>query len=134
MPVLFFYGTLRDAEVRRAVTGRDIPVETAWLPGFRCVPVAGKSYPMLIPAPSGRAEGVLAHDVGPAALRRLIGYEGPEYRLSSATVVKADVLPVRARLFMTRLGVIGDPSRSWDLKEWQESRKRGLISRMPGWR
>lgn len=135
MAVLFFYGTLRDAEVRCAVTGRDIPVETAWLPGFRCVPVRGRSYPMLIPDRQGRAEGVLAQDVGPAALRRLIGYEGPEYRLATATTVfKAGALPVKARLFMTRPGVAGDDSRSWDLQDWQESRKKGSLSRMPDWR
>lgn len=134
MAVLFFYGTLRDPDLRQSVTGCRLAVEPAWLEGFRCVPVKGQSYPMLVPDSQGRVEGVLAQGVDRQALQRLIRYEGPEYRLASATIFKAGARPVRARLFMTRLAVAGDISRDWDLREWQEVWKPGLLSRMPGWR
>ena len=60
---LFFYGTLRAAEVRRAVLGTDIPaclLSPARLNDFAVRRVDGALYPMLVHNVGGRATGLVA--------------------------------------------------------------------------
>jgi len=88
---LFLYGTLVDPDTLAARSGdarlpeRCRPAE---LPGWRRVGLAGTPYPTLRPARGARTPGVVV-DVGPAALRRLTGYEGPAYRLTRVVVATA---------------------------------------------
>lgn len=55
---LFLYGTLRDADVFRAATGRPLAafaVRRFELPGYRAARLAAAPFPVLVPAPAARA-------------------------------------------------------------------------------
>jgi gamma-glutamylcyclotransferase (GGCT)/AIG2-like uncharacterized protein YtfP len=71
---LFVYGTLRDPDCQRAVTGRAFPGRPATLCGFRRVEPPG-GYPYLVADDGAVLEGVLLDDVDTEALARLDRYE-----------------------------------------------------------
>ncbi|MBF0268744.1 MAG: gamma-glutamylcyclotransferase [Alphaproteobacteria bacterium] len=131
MPRLFFYGTLMDADLRLAIAGCEMTVEPAWLDGFRCVPVAGADYPMLVASPRHRVEGLLTQDIGKRVLGRLIRYEGGEYRLEKRTVRVASGRLTEAGVFFTRPGIRGRLHQDWDLSLWQRRHKGRFLNRMP---
>src|SRR5512134_3020809 len=76
----FFYGTLMDEDVRRAVLGvRALaPVERATLEGWRRVKKAGVSYPVIVRARNHKVDGVLMHGIDRRAHELLLEYEGDE--------------------------------------------------------
>lgn len=82
--LLFCYGTLLDATLRRRVCGGLAaagPARPAVLPGYRRIRMPGCSYPVLVPAPGAVVRGRLVRLGGAAALRRVVWYEGGRYRL-----------------------------------------------------
>jgi hypothetical protein len=128
----FFFGTLMDPEVRRLVIGRDLvegQTEAALLARFRRVHVAKRDYPMLVPYSAGRVEGILAHDVGADAVRRLIAFEGAEYRLVSVLVADPRGHLVSAAAFLSDRSV-GPNRRAWSLETWQRRHKRAFLRRV----
>ena len=129
---IFFFGTLMDAELRRLVLGGDLAsdqIETGAIGGFRRVRVAGRDYPMLVPHPTGRVVGVLARKLGGQALRRLVVYEGAEYRLVRMVVADRCGRSILARVFLADPRVRWDP-RSWRLETWQRRHKRNCLRRI----
>jgi gamma-glutamylcyclotransferase (GGCT)/AIG2-like uncharacterized protein YtfP len=84
---LFVYGTLRDPECQRAVTGRTFVARPATLRGFRRVEPPG-GYPYLVEDPRGVVDGLVLEDIDDDALRRLDRYEdeGRLYRRCTVTV------------------------------------------------
>lgn len=129
MTAFFFYGTLRDAEMRLAVVGYPLKVEPAWLDGYRCVGIAGRTYPMLFVRSGDVAEGVLALGADAAAIKRLTAYEGGEYRLGEKTVRRLDGSTCRAKLFLARPGTAGSHQRDWCFEEWRRRFKKKMLSR-----
>jgi len=125
---LFFFGTLIDADVRQAVVGRPLPVETATAAGFVRVFIAGRTYPMLLPKATGRVGGVLTPPLEDAALRRLNAYEGPEYRLRPITVETATGT-VTAHAYFCRHGVAAG-RREWRFEDWLRREKRSWVPRI----
>jgi hypothetical protein len=98
---LFIYGTLIDPTMRAAVFGAPLRVgfaTPARLAGFRRVTARARRYPVLIRNRSAITEGLLIPRIGGRAWRRLIAYEGAEYRL--------------ARVFLPRAS--GGADRSWN--------------------
>jgi gamma-glutamylcyclotransferase (GGCT)/AIG2-like uncharacterized protein YtfP len=85
---LFVYGTLRDPECQRAVTGRLFPARPATLRGFRRVDPPG-GYPYLVADDGAVVEGVVLGDIDAEALARLDHYEdeGRLYVRRAVTVV-----------------------------------------------
>lgn len=80
---LFLYGTLLDRGVLARVTGGTglaRRLTPGVLSGYRRVALRGTPYPTLVADPGGAVRGSLLRP-GPAALRRMIVYEGPSYRL-----------------------------------------------------
>lgn len=77
---LFVYGTLREDEVVRRVTGRTFPKAAGTLSGFRRVEgPAWFPYSNLDPQAGAFAEGMVLMGVDPASLARLDAYEGACY-------------------------------------------------------
>jgi hypothetical protein len=128
----FFYGTLRDADVRRAVLGPmadRLRIEPAMLPGWRCVFMRGRVYPVLRPDARGEAGGVIADGLGPAQAAALDRFETREYRLGIAAVRGPDGRTMAARVyFPARAGL--DSTTPWDLTAWQARYKSALLK---GW-
>ncbi|HET6183297.1 MAG TPA: gamma-glutamylcyclotransferase family protein [Acetobacteraceae bacterium] len=85
---LFLYGSLLDPHVLAtrsgdpALPGRCVP---ASLHGWRRVARKRGMWPTLCPARGAMTQGAVA-EVGAAALRRLIAYEGADYRLARVVV------------------------------------------------
>lgn len=127
---LFFYGTLMDPDVQNVVLGRVVPdehIEAGVAEGFRCVFVAGRSYPMLLPYAAGRVEGHLVHGLDRDAVRRLTAYEGREYHLVPLRVKSLDHgQTVTAGIFLTDRTIRPD-RRDWSLALWQLRYKRGFL-------
>jgi gamma-glutamylcyclotransferase (GGCT)/AIG2-like uncharacterized protein YtfP len=130
MADLFFYGTLRDPDVRRSVMGRDFPTCLAAAPGYRAVPRAGQTYPVLIPSAEGRAEGLVMRNVDRMSLQRLVRYEGREYRLERLGVLLEDGSELAVQAFMTRPGIADAAGGDWLLDDWQKRWKAQLLSRI----
>jgi gamma-glutamylcyclotransferase (GGCT)/AIG2-like uncharacterized protein YtfP len=131
----FVYGTLLDDDVRALVLGRgapDVAPVPARLAGFRRVPVAGHSFPVVIADPRGRVEGALIAGLGPAEAARLSYFEGKAYQAVRRTVERADGATVEAWLFVPAPrqpfapGLRPRPG-TWDLASWQRRHKAGYL-------
>ncbi len=127
----FFYGTLIDADVRRAVLGLHAPrqVEPASLRGWRRVPLRDKTYPVLVADADSSVDGVLVRGLNVAARRRLERYEGPHLY----TLAELDVLPegrsrpVSALVFVAKATGARHDAGTWDLETWQRRDKRRFL-------
>lgn len=118
----FFYGTLRDAEVRRRVLGRDLPadgLEDAVLKDFRAVFVAGATYPTVVAKPGARTPGLLARGLGSGDAARLAVFEGAPYQVRELTVSGRRSGPLAARVFVIRGGGRAT-ARAWSLEDWRQ--------------
>ena len=116
----FFYGTLRDGEVRRRVLGRDLPaggLEDAILSDFRAVFVAGASYPTVIACPGARTPGLLARRLAAGDAGRLAVFEGAPYQVRAFMVTGRRSGPLTARVFVIR-GNTRATARAWTLESW----------------
>jgi gamma-glutamylcyclotransferase (GGCT)/AIG2-like uncharacterized protein YtfP len=93
---LFVYGTLRDADVQRALWGREVPLVPAELPGYRVdsveiqndvvVRLSGISVHRILIADPGAATPVAGFvlELDDRELAVTDAYEGDEYRRVSA--------------------------------------------------
>jgi Gamma-glutamyl cyclotransferase, AIG2-like len=127
----FFYGTLMDEDVRRAVLGvRALaPTESAILEGWRRVKMAGASYPMIVRARNHRVDGILMHGIDRRAHEMLQLYEGDEYAMIGVVVAAAGAM-VSARMFVPRPGLPVRGRGPWDLATWQRRHKRRFLGAM----
>lgn len=125
----FFYGTLIDADVRRAVLGRRAPaaVEPATLAGWRRVRLPKVTYPAIVPDRRSAVEGVLARGLDGQAQDRLVAYESPAYDLIEVPVTTGAGRQVTALVFAAKPGstrAIG----IWDFAEWRRRHKRRFLA------
>jgi len=127
----FFYGTLIDADVRGHVLGAraaKVSIVPASLAGYRCVRVAGASFPGLVPDRAARTYGVIARGLGRADIDKLIRYEGIGYRLASASAKTAGGRILNARVFLPKPG-IQLTDEDWSFAVWQEAEKWPFLTR-----
>ena len=88
----FFYGTLRDAEVRRIVLGPggfSLTAEPAMLEGYRCAPVERGRFPGIVPDAEAATPGVLVRRASLDAAARTSYFEsdGADYEIALKPVV-----------------------------------------------
>jgi len=125
---LFFFGTLTDADLLRAVLGRRIEpgeLESATLTGFRRVAVAGAPYPALLPRSGATVPGVLFRPRGRRELARIAFFEAG-YRLRRCRAIAADGHPV----FCTHWRIGPDTrlsTREWSPALWRRRDKTGFL-------
>ena len=128
----FFYGTLMDDGVLAAVIGRpvsDVGRQDAFVEGYRRVYRLGASYPILVPMPDGRIDGVLASGLRPTDTDRLIAFEGDDYDLVDVPVQAARRGSMRAMMFMAKPSVAGS-SEEWTFAEWRRRYRREYLLRL----
>jgi hypothetical protein len=127
----FFYGTLMDEDVRRAVLGvRALaPAERATLEGWRRIKMAGVTYPMIVRARNHTVEGILMHGIDRRAHEMLQAYEGDEYAMIGVEVRTA-ASTISARMFVPRPGRPLRGRGPWDLETWQRRHKRRFLGAM----
>ncbi len=128
----FFYGTLRDAEVRRAVLGptaEPLTVVPARLAGYRCAPVADGRFPVIIPEAGASAVGVVVAGVGLVAAARTSYFEdeGYDYGVTVVAVESAagGVRPAWAFLSTGRL--TPGPGR-WSIEAWRRRHRTEFVA------
>ena len=86
---LFFYGSLRASEVRRAVLGSDIRPEQMQdgnLNGYEPRCVVGAHYPMLVAQKTGLCVGLLVRELSIQSVTVLDAFEGAHYRRAPVEV------------------------------------------------
>ena len=119
---LFFYGTLKAAEIREAVLGYSVPdsqLEPARLFGFQVRRVAGAFYPMLIEAAAEAVvEGVIMTVTSRQDLDRLDRFEGSDYRRVEASAIGADG-PRQIQIFQPAPHL--QAAELWDFQRWYET-------------
>ena len=113
----FFYGTLLDEGVRRRVLGiAPLRERTAWLSGYARVGMPGKSYPTLVDAMQS-VTGGLFEGITVRQRRRIIAFEGVEYREAILPVRVETGAEIPARVFLPRR-----PPKvtiPWSYERWQ---------------
>ena len=127
----FFYGTLMDADIRRAVLGDRAPeaVEPATLLGYRRVAAANGAYPMLLKASGYEVDGVVVRGLDKIARARLDRYEGDEYELIDVDVATREKRALRVLVYVPARD--NSPRMSpgpWTLDMWQRRFKRELLA------
>ncbi len=128
----FFYGTLIDPDVRRAVLGRLAPetVEPATLPGWRRFAAKGVTFPIARPDPKAEMEGVLARGLSAAAGRLLDAYEGDGYRRTKVEIV-ASGKTLSAILYVDDgSGTLVAAQGAWSYATWAKRDKRAFLAKL----
>lgn len=130
----FFYGTLMDAGVRRAVLGGKAPklLEPAVLLGWRRYKAQGATFPIVKSDGRGRVHGVLAHDISAPAQALLDEYEGPDGYLAMRWIVeREDGARVKAMVYVPDgSNAIRPSAEPWYLDEWQARHKTAFLARL----
>jgi len=152
---LFFYGTMRDPDVRHMVFGgraEELIVRPALLFGFRTCSARGGQYPVLVRRTAARARGQLVEGLRSADLLRLFHFEGPDYlpshqlaidlsgRRLSAWVLLSDsahqTSAHRASAHQTsahQASAHQASAKTWRLRQWQLYRKPRMMPRLRIW-
>ena len=128
----YFFGTLRDADLRALVFGRSFEppaLVEAGLADHTLRRMVGEDYPVLVPAAGEAVAGLCVHGVTGSERRRLRWFEGDEYDEREVEVVSVDGATVNARLFAASTRVAAS-AESWDFERWQERHKAFLIERV----
>src|SRR5512147_2158995 len=98
----FFYGTLIDPEILRAVLQRPVdPMrrQRALLKGYRRVYRRGASYPLLVADTTAQVEGTLVSALLNRDIMLLRMYEGQEYEIRKLSVSSSGTGRVLAAVF-----------------------------------
>ena len=122
----FFYGTLLDSDVRRAVLGRAaerLALEPARLSGYRRIGGRRSGVPALVAHSQGAVEGLLARGIEKSELLRLDRYEGRGYRRIPVPVVTETGARLTALVYFARKQRMARGA-DWSLKTWQRRHKR----------
>ena len=118
---LFFYGTLRAAEIRSAVLGYDLPtgqLTDAVLENYQVRRVEGALYPLLVPAAGEKAIGILATNLDRLAIQMLDQFEGNHYNRSALQVHTAAGF-VEADVYLPDDTLLA--AESWDFDRWYKN-------------
>ena len=126
----FFYGTLIDPDVRKAVLGRLAPlsVEPATLPGWRRFPAKGVSFPIARRDPTAGIDGVLARGLTPAAGRKLDAYEGDGYRRTDVEIVAGGKTRSAILYVDDGSGTLTAGPGEWSYEAWVRRHKRAFLA------
>jgi gamma-glutamylcyclotransferase (GGCT)/AIG2-like uncharacterized protein YtfP len=126
----FFYGTLRDAEVRRVVFGlgaRHGASVAARLHGYRAVPGPLGRYPILIVDAESTADGLLLPGVELAAAARVSYFETDGYEYVPG-LVEIDTADGRRPAWVYLAGPEARPEAGrWSFDEWKRQHRAAFL-------
>jgi hypothetical protein len=128
----FFYGTLLDPDVVTFVLGRRLPpvaFAPACLPRHKRRRAEGKSYPVVVRAPSGEVSGAVVGGLSEKDVARLAAYEGPGYRVVTVGVGGAGGRR-RVSMFEPLVSHLPPSTEAWELALWQRRHKRAFIDHL----
>lgn len=127
---LFFFGSLLDRDLFAIAVGRcmdSFDIQPGCLLGHHRRKVAGETYPILVPHPDGRVEGILVDGLTPTEIDRLGYFEGGEYVLTPLPIVDRNGDRAEAHAYVST-GILEDTGDAWRLEAWQATAKeRALV-------
>jgi hypothetical protein len=112
---IFFFGSLMDRELLALVI-EELRIEAATIHGFARRRARDESFPMLVPHPGGRVEGVLVTELTEADIARIQFFEGSDYALAGLAV---ECLGERlaAQVFLPTARLAAEET-AWDFDAW----------------
>ena len=132
---LFFYGSLRDPDIQRAVfphLADRLETLGGHLPGYRLAYSVDYRCPVLVPQPGRSVSGVLALGLDRLGLARMAHYEAEIYH-----PVRLEVRPEaggrRSAWVFLATGSAAIGNRTWRYERWRRREKRKLLSQVPRW-
>lgn len=129
---LFSFGTLMDAELLSAVCGQDmaeIVREPATVDDHIALWVVNDHYPVLVPRPGARTEGLILRGLNSESLERIIFFEGGEFSVQTIDVRNAAGVFESVQYFEdTELKSISE--QVWKLEDWQRDTKPDTMPRV----
>lgn len=120
--LLFVYGTLQDARVIRAITGREFNAVAAMLSGYRRTRVKEADYPGITVDSTTEVGGLLLTDVDTISLKKLDAFEGEYYERLNVGVVDATGNHYSCTVYVFKqqwLHLLTD--EPWSLEEFQRT-------------
>ena len=129
---LFTFGTLMDTELLQLVCEQSIDTLTltpAWVQDHARRWVLDDHYPVLVPTPGQRTEGLILQGLDACAMERIVFFEGEEFSLKTLVVTQADGSSQTVQFF-------ADNQRKpvsemeWQLDDWQRSTKQDTLPRV----
>jgi hypothetical protein len=131
----FFYGTLLDRDVRRAVLGPGadtLAIEPALLPGYRRIATWGTVVPGLVRQSGAVTEGLIVRGITDTDGKRLDRYEGRGYRRIPCEILAAAEKRPRALVYIAIRRQAGRGA-AWSLAGWQRRHKRRYLRSIARW-
>ncbi len=131
----FFYGTLMDHDIRRAVfphVAQRLQIHPAQLPGYRRVRANCGDFPVLVRRAGARVRGQLASGLDARAVLHIAHFEGREYAPQPADVIDGGGARHRVWTFLPFDGRYVT-NRPWRLAHWQLAGKRRLLPSIERW-
>ena len=141
---LFFYGTLRDHEVREAVIGdqaKQLNLVDGYLIGYKLFRVKNTNYPLIVreKSSSNKINGLVATGLDKQVTGKLDTFEGKNYTRAEVSVFRnTDDEEIMAEIYMPKKTL--QYSEEWTYENWHkyqrkfffhdDFRKRGV--RSPG--
>ena len=127
-PPLFFYGTLRDPDIRAAALGRQAPaadLAQATAPGYAAVYYPHQVYPALVPRPEAVAPGLVLMHASDDDRAALDGFEGADYS-RALIIVDCEGKTMLAEAYYPVVSIAAD-SPGWSLEIWTRHHKPAVI-------
>lgn len=133
--IFFFYGTLMDQDLLRALTGNRaaaLRLTPGHLPNYKRMRAHDGDYPVLVAQLGARAPGLFVEGLDRQSLLWIAHFEGPRYL--PQRVLARDLAGRRLRpwVFMP-VSPAHASSRSWDFKQWQRRIKPRMYRMLCNW-
>ena len=132
---LFFYGTLRDRDVRRLVFGaraEALRPRDASLLGFTPRTATDGDYPVLVRRTAARTPGQMIEGMRRQDLLRLFHFEGPGYLPSRQLAIDSAGRRLEVWVLLPDSRRLAS-ARGWRLRGWQLRRKARILSQLRVW-
>ena len=142
--ILFFYGTLRDHEVREAVIGdraKRMDLVDGYLIGYKLYRVKNTNYPLIVrdKSSSNKINGLIAKGLDKQMIKKLDIFEGKNYSRTEVSVFRnIDNVEIMVEMYVPKKTL--QYTEEWTYENWHkyqrkfffhdDFRKRGV--RSPG--
>ena len=126
--ILFFYGTLRDHEVREAVIGdraKQLNLVDGYLIGHKLFRVKNTNYPLIVKdnSSSNKINGLVAMGLDKQVIRKLDMFEGKNYSRAEVSVFRnIDNEKIMAEIYVPKKTL--QYTEGWTYENWHKYQRK----------
>ena len=126
--ILFFYGTLRDHEVREAVIGdraKQLNLVDGYLIGYKLFRVKNTNYPLIVRdnSSSNKIDGLVAMGLDKQVIRKLDMFEGKNYSRAEVSVFRnIDNEKINAEIYVPEKTL--QYTEEWTYENWYKYQRK----------